>query len=328
VDNKTYLPPWAYVPLSFNANESISADMNGVAPNHLFDMAVNCIPSQTDACHESSLATDEIASKLGDPMTRIRVSTDDSKHQMISISVNHALVDAGSISLFMSAWSRQYQLCRELGGAEANKHKDVERPRVTFHHPIFDVERKQNDEQTSIPNEWTMLLPSESAENPFVENNANIANEATDDVSCTVYYRSRDQIEVMKKKSLQETNQLRQQQPDGKLGIRVPPYLSSNDALLGEVCKQLEATSVLLCMDWRPVLNRSTFFGYAVLFLYLDLPCSSSAPAACRNILGWNDSNGGGGCASIVRDVSFVMWKMQNENKQGRTDLIWNSRTD
>lgn len=140
----------------------------------------------------------------------------------------------------MSAWSRQYQLCRELGEAEANKHKDVERPRVTFHHPIFEVERKQNDEHTIIPNEWTMLLPSESAENPFVENNANIANEATNDVSCTVYYRSRDQIEVMKKKSLEETNQLRQQQPDGKLGIRVLPYLSSNDALLGEVRKQLE----------------------------------------------------------------------------------------
>lgn len=43
-----------------DANESIGADMNGVAPNHFFDMAVNCIPSQTDACHESSLAKDEI----------------------------------------------------------------------------------------------------------------------------------------------------------------------------------------------------------------------------------------------------------------------------
>ena len=96
-----------YVPLSFNANEHVDTDVNGAAPNQWFDIAVNCIP--TDACHVSSFANDEIdASNLGDPMTRIRVSVDSEhpEHQMIAISVNHSLVDAGSISLFMSAWSR------------------------------------------------------------------------------------------------------------------------------------------------------------------------------------------------------------------------------
>jgi len=130
VDTKTYSPPLGYVPLSFNANEHVDTDVNGAAPNQWFDIAVNCIP--TDACHVSSFANDEIdASNLGDPMTRIRVSVD-SEHQMIAISVNHSLVDAGSISLFMSAWSRQYQLCRELGGAEADKHEDAERPHIPF----------------------------------------------------------------------------------------------------------------------------------------------------------------------------------------------------
>mmetsp|Transcript_25501 Transcript_25501/g.41450 ORF Transcript_25501/g.41450 Transcript_25501/m.41450 type:complete len:157 (-) Transcript_25501:271-741(-) len=135
-------------------------------------------------------------------------------------------------------------------------------------------------------------------------------------------------IEVLKNKYLEEMKRQRQQQLWGELEIRTPPYISSNDALLGEVCKQFDATSVLLCMDWRPVLNRSAFFGYAVLFLYLDIPSASNAPEACRNILGWNDSNGGEGCASILRDANFVKWKTQNENKQGRTDLIWNSWTD
>jgi len=41
-----------------------------------------------------------------------------------------------------------------------------------------------------------MLLPSESAENPFVENSASMVNE-TSNASCTVCYRSRDQIEVL-----------------------------------------------------------------------------------------------------------------------------------
>lgn len=330
VDTKTYSPPWAYVPLSFDADIRGDINTNGVAPNDWFDMAVNCIP--TDACHMSSFAYNEIidASKLGDPMTRIRVSTIDSDCQVIAVSISHALVDAGAISLFMSAWSRQYQRCREqLGGAaEADKHEDIERPKITFHHPIFDLDGKQDDQQRMVPNEWTRLLPNESGgENPFVENKASMTNE-TKNASCTVYYRSRDQIEVLKNKSLEEANSETQQQVEGQRRVRTPPYVSSNDALMGEVCKQLEATSVLLCMDWRPVLNRLTFFGYAVLFLYLDLPSASNAPAACRNILGWKDCNGEEGSPSIVRDAKFVLWKMQNETKQGRTDLIWNSWTD
>lgn len=329
VDTKTY-SPWAYVPLSFDTDKRGNKETNGVAPNDWFDMAVNCIP--TDVCHVSSFANDEIIdeSKLGDPMTRIRVSTVDSDYQVIAISINHALVDAGSISLFMQAWSRQYQLCGEQqhGGAEADKHEDKERPNITFHHPIFDIDGKQDDENAMVPSEWTRLLPNQSGgENPFVENKASMTNE-TKNISCTVYYRSRDQIEVLKNKSLEEANRETQQQFQGQTGIRTPPYVSSNDALLGEVCKQLEATSVLLCMDWRPVLNRLAFFGYAVLFLYLDLPSSSNAPAACRNILGWKDCNGEEGSPSIVRDDKFVLWKMQNETKQGRTDLIWNSWTD
>jgi hypothetical protein len=135
-------------------------------------------------------------------------------------------------------------------------------------------------------------------------------------------------MEVLKQKCLEETNRQIQQQRQEQNAIRAPPYFSSNDALLGEVCKQLEATSMLLCMDWRPVLNQSPFFGYAVLFLYLDFLASSDAPAACRNILGWEDISGEEGCKSIVRDSNFVMWKLQNETKQGMTDLIWNSWTD
>ena len=323
---KTYTPSWAYVPLTFDTNERVDTYINGVAPNDWFDMAVNCIPS--GACDVSSFAHHEIdTSKLGDPMTRIRVSIADKGHQMIAISMNHSLVDAGSISLFMAAWSRQYQLCREMGGAEAKMHEDVGRSIITFDHPMFDMDGKRNDEQASVPDEWTRLLPNESSgENPFVENKANMTNEMTD-VSCTIYYRSRDQIEVLKNKSLAETHRQRQLQLEEQREIRTPPYVSSNDALLGEVCEQLEATSVLLCMDWRPVLDRTTFFGYAVLFLYLDFPSASNVAVACRNILGWKGANGEGGCASTVRDANFVMWKMQNETKQGPTDLIWNSWT-
>ncbi len=329
IDTETYSPQWAYVPLSFDANRRADTETNGVAPNDWFDMAVNCIP--TDVCHVSSLANDESidASKLGDPMTRIRVSTFGSDYQVIAISINHSLVDAGSISLFMQAWSRQYQLCRkQVNGAEADKHEDTERPNITFYHPIFDIDGKQKDDKIMVPNEWLKLLPNESGgENPFVENKASMTNE-TKNVSCTVYYRSRDQIEKLKNKSLEEMNRQTQQQVEGQRGSQTPLYVSSNDAMMGEVCEQLEATSVLLCMDWRPVLNRLTFFGYAVLFLYLDLSSANNAPAACRNILGWTDCNGEEGSPSIVRDAKFVMWKMQNETKQGRTDLIWNSWTD
>jgi len=322
----TTSPSWAHVPFTFDTKRPINDDdINGVAPNVWFDMAANCIPP--DSCDLSSFAKDEIyVSKFGDPMTRIRVSTASMEHQVIAISMNHTLVDAGSISLFMTAWSRHYQRCRGLCGAETNQHEDVVRP-ITFAHPIFEMDVHQNDKEISIPVEWTRLLPNKSGgENPFVENKA-IENEKTN-VSCTIYYRSRDQMEVLKQKCLEETNRQIQQQRQELNAIRAPPYFSSNDALLGEVCKQLEATSMLLCMDWRPVLNQSPFFGYAVLFLYLDFPASSDAPAACRNILGWEDISGEEGCKSIVRDSNFVMWKLQNETKQGMTDLIWNSWTD
>ena len=323
----TSYPSWAYVPFTFETNNSINSDVNGVAPNDWFDMAVCCIPNAVlDA---SSIETDEIdLSILGDPMTRIKVSTTDSGQQVIALSINHLLVDAGSIGLFMSEWSFQYQQCRVEGRAEVIIPRKYEH--YSFGHPIFDTDWKGDDEQSQILNEWKSLLPNESGgENPFANNATNMASEDPN-ISCSIYHRSRDQLEALKKQSMEATIRLGQQEDEEMRGVCIPPYISSNDALLGEVCNQLEATSFLLCMDWRPVLQRNNFFGYAVLFLYIDIPSSSHAPAMCRKLLGWNDRNRNGveGCTGVVRDAKFVKWKIMNETKQGRTDLIWNSWSD
>ena len=150
-----------------------------------------------------------------------------------------------------------------------------ESAKVVFDHPIFDA-RKEVDgivDSNDVPEEWKQLLPTQGhGTNPFKKEKSTLFNanlplsteECSGGAECTVYYRGHDEIRKLKK-SLSES-----QRRTGQLSS--PPYLSSNDVLCGEVCAILGATSVLLCMDWRPVLERKDFFGYAVLFLYCTYP--------------------------------------------------------
>lgn len=305
---------WAHVPFSHQQSQIQPPKQDGIAPDLIFDIATDCIPSVIISLDSSSYGTCINESVLGAPLTRIKVITNSSESQTIALSINHALVDAKSISLLMSAWSKQYQHCRNgYVGAGA---------RASFDHPIFQQRKTQNgvksNSTSSIPEDWKKLLPKEEdGTNPFVGNATSTTNNST----CTVYYRSPEQISQLKQ-------QFREFQIDElQLGTPHPPYLSSNDALCGEVCTQIDATSLLLCMDWRPVLQRKDFFGYGVLFLYLSYPTAMHAPTACRTILGWKDAHGNV-CNGIARDPNFVIWKMENEWRQGKTHLIWNSWVD
>ena len=334
-NQKQPYPPWSYVPLSFDDDSSTgskTATNNGVARDAWFDMAVDCAPSSTCTDVMSSHDTSVDESLLGAPLIRIRVtsvveSNTKSSNQVIALSINHTLVDAGSISLFMSAWSREYQQCR------CNSHTG-ESLKVTFDHPIFSCPDSNLNTNEDVPNEWKRLLPNakDEGENPFVDGDDAPTASTTKKVSFTCYYRNQDEIKKLKDK-YRRYIQERKNQHDGTC---IPPYLSSNDVLCGEVCEQLDATSVLLCMDWRPVLERPNFFGYAVLFLFLNFLTCRDASLACRNVLGWARKTGddvtSGGINKdkngVVRDPNFVLWKINNESKQGKTDLIWNSWVD
>ena len=314
------LPSWAYVSFAYaQASDGIKPPRGGIAPDDLFDLASDCIPSEIVTCRHNNFdgsntcttTSDPIdQSKLGEALTRIRVTNYKSGCQIIALSINHTLVDAGSIGLFWSAWSEQYRSCRYGDG----KTVDI---KVTFDHPIFSSASKEDlDESTSTPDEWKALLPNEiEGDNPFDEESS-VGPIISLKATCTIYERT-----------VQEIKQLKREMLDlHKDHGPVPPFLSSNDVLCGEVCQILDATSILLCMNWRPVLARSTFFGYALLFLYLSFADAMDASIACRRILGWNrhysSSKGGEG---VVRNEGFVNFKMRNEGKQGKTQLIWNS---
>ena len=309
------IPTWGYVSFAYaQSPDNREPPSDGIAPDDLFDLATDCIPSEIvtcrdiDASNTRTTTSDPIdQSKLGEPLTRIRVTNYKSGCQIIALSINHTLVDAGSIGLFWSAWSEQYRTCRYGDGETL----DI---KVTFDHPMFSSASKEDgDEMASTPDEWKALLPNEiEGGNPFDESSAKpISPTAT----CTIYERTVQQIKQLKK-DLLELHKNR--------GY-TPPFLSSNDVLCGEVCRILDATSILLCMNWRPVLDRSNFFGYALLFLYLSFAKAMDASIVCRRILGWNQHHSSKGCEGIVRNEDFVKWKMRNEGKQGGTQLIWNS---
>ena len=301
------LPAWAYVP--FVDDGSSSSDErppdNGIAPDTLFDLATECIPSSKSVgfITNSNTAGDPIdGSTLGAPLTRIKVTNYKSGYQVIALSINHTLVDAGSIGLFWAAWSEQYRSCRYGDGSCI----DVQ---VEFDHPIFAQTSNStcNDDEESIPDEWKALLPDEvEGNNPFDENSATPTSPVA--ATCTIYYRSDEQIKLLRSEMLEMRNELKDSPPY--------VYLSSNDVLCGEVCTTLNATSVLLCMDWRFVLKRGNFFGYALLFLFLSFANATDAAFACRRIVRKE---------GVVRKKEFVMWKMRNEWRQGQTQLIWNS---
>ena len=303
------LPAWAYVP--FVDGGSSSSDEtppdNGIAPDTLFDLATECIPSSKSVgvSTNSNATGDPIdESILGAPLTRIKVTNYKSGCQMIALSINHTLVDAGSIGLFWAAWSEQYRSCRYGDGSCI----DVQ---VEFDHPIFAQTSNStcNDDEESIPDEWKALLPDEvEGNNPFDESSINTTPTSPVAATCTIYYRSDEQIKLLRSEMLEMRNELKDSPPY--------VYLSSNDVLCGEVCTTLNATSVLLCMDWRFVLKRGNFFGYALLFLFLSFANATDAAFACRRIVRKE---------GVVRKKEFVMWKMRNEWRQGQTQLIWNS---
>ena len=306
------IPTWAYVSFAYaEAPDDREPPRDGIAPDNLFDLVTDCIPSEIVTCrHDGSNTGATISdpidqSKLGEPLTRIRVTNYKSGCQIIALSINHTLVDAGSIDLFWSAWSEQYQSCRHGDGVTV----DI---KVTFDHPIFSLASKEED-QESIPNEWEALLPNEiEGDNPFDEGSAGPSSPTA---TCTIYERTPEQIEQLKRELLEL------HKDHGHL----PPFLSSNDVLCGEVCRILDAKNVLLCMNWRPVLARSNFFGYALLFLYISFANAMDASVTCRRILGWNQHHSSKGGEGIVKNEDFVKWKMRNEGKQGGTQLIWNS---
>jgi len=305
---------WAHVPFSHQQSQVQPPKQDGIAPDSVFDIATDCIPSVIISLDSSSSSTRIDKSVFGGPLTRIKVTTNSSESQMIALSINHALVDAKSISLLMSAWSKQYHRYRN-GSVGAGA-------RVSFDHPIFQQHRTRHgvksSSTSSIPEDWKKLLPKEEdGTNPFDGNATSTSSNST----CTVYYRSPEQIIQLK----QQFHEF--QKDEMQLGTPNPPYLSSNDALCGEVCTQIDATSLLLCMDWRPVLQRTDFFGYGVSFLYLSYPTAMHAPTACRTVLGWKDAHGNL-YNGIARDPNFVFWKMENEWRQGKTELIWNSWVD
>ena len=299
------LPAWAYVP--FVGDRSSSSDEtppdNGIAPDTLFDLATECIPSSQSAgvaCITNSNTTGDPIDEsiLGAPLTRIKVTNYKSGCQVIALSINHTLVDAGSIGLFWAAWSEQYRSCRYGDGS------CIDGVKYEFDHPIFAQKSNNNDEE-SIPDEWKALLPDEvEGNNPFDESSAAPTSPVA--ATCTIYYRSDEQIKLLRSEMLEMRNELKDS----------PPSLSSNDVLCGEVCRTLNATSLLLCMDWRFVLKRGNFFGYALLFLFLSFANATDAAFACRRMVRKE---------GVVRKKEFVMWKMRNEWRQGQTQLIWNS---
>ena len=307
---------WAYVPFAHDELSSAPPTQDGIASDSLFDIATGCIPS-TITHDISSYGTCINESIFGAPLTRIKVTTISPESQMIALSINHTLVDARSISMFMSAWSEEFQHCR-------TGHM-CRRTKISFVHPIFEEHKARNDmnpDVCSIPEEWKRLLPKEDdGANPFVKKATSSDGSARSAAVCTVYYRSPEQIRRLK----QHFIELEEQKLE--LGTSHPPYLSCNDALCGEICTMIGATSVLLCMDWRPVLQRKDFFGYGVVFLYLSFLSAIEAPFACRAILGWKDAHGNV-CNGVVRDPNFVRWKIDNEWRQGSVDLIWNSWAD
>lgn len=305
------LPTWAYVSFVYaEAPDDMEPPRDGIAPDNLFDLATECIPSDSvTCCHivgSNTTESDPVdESKLGAPLTRIRVTNYKSGCQVIALSINHTLVDAGSIGLFWSAWSDQYRSCRYGDGASIDT-------KVTFDHPIFSPISKEED-QESIPDEWKALLPNGiKGDNPFEETSAGSTLPLA---TCTIYIRTPEQIEQMKREMLE----LHQDQ------VHEPPFLSSNDVLCGEVCQTLAATSILLCMNWRPMLERNNFFGYALLFLYISLANAMDASVTFRRILGWNQHHPSKRGKGVVRSKDFVNWKMRNEGIQGKTQLIWNS---
>lgn len=310
------IPTWAYVSFAcVEAPDDIEPPRDGIAPDNVFDLVTDCIPSESVTCRHhvdgsntgTTTSNPIDQSKLGEPLTRIRVTNYKSGCQIIALSINHTLVDAGSIGLFWSAWSEQYRSCRYGDGETV----DI---KVTFDHPIFSSASKEDgDESASTPDEWKALLPNEiEGDNPFDESSAGPSSLTA---TCTIYERTVQQIKQLKREMLDLH----------KDHGHVPPFLSSNDVLCGEVCQILDATSILLCMNWRPVLDRSNFFGYALLFLYLSFANAMDASIACRRILGWNQHHSSKGGEGIVRNKDFVNWKMRNEGKQGGTQLIWNS---
>jgi hypothetical protein len=315
------MPAWAFVSfIHAEASDEIEPPSNGIAPDNLFDLATTeCIPFEgvsvagSKTCTTTSDPMDD--SKLGRaPLTRIKVTSYKSGCQIIALSINHILVDAGSIGLFWCAWSEQYRSCRYGDG-------DFIDAKVTFDHPIFSqAEREKEDESNGIPDEWKELLPKEiEGDNPFDESSAGPTSPTA---TCTIYCRTAEEIKLLRR----EMFELHKDENHS------PPFLSSNDVLCGEVCRTLDATSILLCMNWRPVLERSDFFGYALLFLYVSFANAMYASVACRRILGWSqhhlcDGNGKHAAfkEGIVRNERFVHWKMRNEYRQGKTHLIWNS---
>lgn len=157
------IPTWAYVPFAHaEAPDDIEPPCDGIAPDNMFDLVTDCIPSESvvyrhiDGSNTGTTTSDPIdQSMLGEPLTRIRVTNYKSGCQIIALSINHTLVDAGSIGLFWSAWSEQYRTCRYGDGETV----DI---KVTFDHPIFSSASKEDgDERASTPDEWKALLPNE-----------------------------------------------------------------------------------------------------------------------------------------------------------------------
>jgi len=309
------LPAWAYVSFVDDKSSDQKPPCNGIAPDALFDLATECIPSESVGMINSNTTGDPVdESRLGGaPLTRIKVTNYKLGCQIIALSINHTLVDAGSIGLFWTAWSEQYRSCRYSDGACIGT-------QVTFDHPIFSQASNDTNNEESIPDEWKALLPDEvEGDNPFDESSA--APTSPIEATCTIYYRNAEQIKLLRREWLGMQNEVKD---------ATPPYLSSNDALCGEVCQTLNATSILLCMDWRPVLEKSNFFGYALLFLFLSFANAMDAPVACRRILGWKHHPSADGTSTankegVARNKDFVLWKMRNEWRQGKTQLIWNS---
>jgi len=244
-----------------------------------------------DACEGSG----DGRGPLGAPPLRVKVtdfaagvgSGNATSHQLICVSVSHALVDATSIGQLMLEWSSAFSSVRGDAGAEGSAETittsgtSVSTVEPTYEHsflpPSVSFGEPPLPFDGEVPEVWNRV------HRPFVM-------PAIKPYECwiSVWARSKEEVEAMKTKH--------------KTTSTIPSPLSTNDVIVGEVAEMLQETNVTLLMDCRPALNQPGFFGCALVAL--DFEVNSAEPGKMASEI-----------RSVLQDPSirtegFVTWKL------------------